>query len=398
MRFKPHLFRFKRSSALTQQVPAWKELRRKMPIVERWAYFDNAAVAPICGPAKDALLAWSDEAARDGDTAWPKWAQQAECARQLAAEMISASTNEIALVTNTTAGINLVAEGFPWRQGDNVVIPANEFPSNAYPWLNLASRGVETRRLQIDGPALDLDRLFDLCDDRTRLVSLSWVSYLSGWRIDVGEVVERAHRRGILVFLDAIQGLGVFPLDVSDIPVDFLAADGHKWMLGPEGAGFFYLRREHLDLLRPLGVGWNSVVHRHDYSKVDLELSPDASRYEGGSMNMAGMIALAASLQLLLDCGHGSRDSQLADRVLDITDLACETLVQHGCQMVTRRDGEHRSGILTFDVPDQNPVELRRRCLEAGVVLSCRGGHLRISPHAYATAGDIERLVDVIFG
>ena len=143
-----------------------------------------------------------------------------------------------------------------------------------------------------DGGRLDLDRLAAACDDRTRIVSVSWVAYASGWRHDLDRLAELVHRRGALLFLDAIQGLGVFPLDVRKTPVDFLAADGHKWLLGPEGAGIFFIRREHLDRLRPVGVGWNSVRGAHDFSRIELLFKDTAARYEGGSQNVAGLSAL----------------------------------------------------------------------------------------------------------
>ncbi len=277
----------------------WDYFRRQMPIARQWAYFDHAAVAPLSGPAHECLAQWATDATTNGSAHYPAWTRQVEHLRTLAADMIGAAPEEIALVGNTTAGINLVAEGFPWKPGDNVVIREDEFPSNQYPWLHLADRGVETRRIPTSGGRLDLDRLAAACDHRTRIVSLSWVAYASGWRHDLDQLAELVHARGALLFLDAIQGLGVFPLDVRATPVDFLAADGHKWLLGPEGAGIFFTRREHLNLLRPVGVGWNSVRHQHDFSRIELVFKDTAARYEGGSQNVAGLSALGASLELL---------------------------------------------------------------------------------------------------
>ena len=252
---------------------------------------------PRCRRRRDALLHWVRQAADEGDTVWPEWHAHVEACRRLGAQLIGADIAEIALVRSTTEGISLVAEGFRWQPGDNVVTLDNEFPSNQYPWMNLAERGVETRRVPADGGRVDLDRLSAACDARTRIVSISWVGFASGWRVDLDKVAELAHQRGALLFVDAIQGLGAFPLDVGRTPIDFLAADGHKWLLGPEGAGLLYVRRPHLAHLRPLGVGWHSVVQGSDYNRIALDLKPSAARYEGGSQNMAGFIALAASLE-----------------------------------------------------------------------------------------------------
>lgn len=370
----------------------WDEFRRQMPVSAKWAYFDHAAVAPLPEPARAAVARWAKEAADDGDISCGAWGRQLDALRELSARMIGAEPAEIALVRNTTEGINLVAEGFPWQPGDNVVTLADEFPSNQYPWMSLADRGVEARRVPTDEGIVDLDRLAAACDDRTRIVAVSWVSYSSGWRNDVDRLAALAHDCGALLFLDAIQALGVFPLDVGRTPVDFLAADGHKWLLGPEGAGIFFARQEHLDLLRPIGVGWNSVVHDHDFSRIELILKDSAARYEGGSPNTAGMVALGASLRLLARFGP----ERLARRILQITDLARQRLAGIGALVRSDPRPEHQSGIVIFDVPGQASETVRQRCLEKGVVLSCRAGRLRISPHAYNNRSDVDRLIDAL--
>jgi cysteine desulfurase / selenocysteine lyase len=373
-----------------------ERFRRLMPVSDEWSYLDNAAVAPLSMPAHEAILEWARESVQMGDVRCSEWSNRVERARAAAAQLIHATPEEIAFVSNTTTGINLVAEGFPWREGDNVVTLGNEFPSNIYPWMNLASRGVETRRISVDKAGVEVGRIAEVCDRRTRIVTVSWVGYSTGWRMDVAEIARVAHDYGALVFLDAIQGLGVFPLDAHRSGVDFLAADGHKWLLGPEGAGVLFVRREHLDRLRPLGVGWNSVVHAHDFARIELNLRPSAARYEGGSLNMCGLLGLGASLQMLASLGLGPEASPLAGRVRQITDYACQRLSDLGAEIVSDRRAEHWSGIVAFDLPGRDPQAARRRCLEARVVLSCRGGHLRISPHAYAHERDIERLIQAL--
>ncbi|MAD80473.1 MAG: aminotransferase class V-fold PLP-dependent enzyme [Pirellulaceae bacterium] len=375
---------------------SWAAFRALVPVTNRWAYFDNAAVAPLPETSRAAILRWANEATEEGDTAWPQWLQRGVKVRRLAAQILNAADDEIAIINNTTHGITLVAEGFPWQEGDNIVTLENEFPSNLYPWMNLASYGVEVRRLPVEEGRVDLERIAAACDARTRLITVSWVGYALGWRLDVAKLVQMAHDRDVLVFLDAIQGLGVFPLDVQATGVDFLAADGHKWMLGPEGAGIFFVRKEHLDTLRPIGVGWNSVVQGADFGHIDLNLRPEAARYEGGSQNLVGMIGLAASLQTLIDFGLTPQSSPIAERVLEVTDYACQRLAAIGADVASCRESDHRSGIVAFSPPAGDPVEVRRRCLDNGVVLSFRGGWLRISPHAYCNEDDVDRMIAVL--
>jgi selenocysteine lyase/cysteine desulfurase len=375
-----------------------ERLRSLMPAAERAAYFDHAAMAPLPRPTAEAFEKWLREAVEIGGPVWGQWVRGVERMRAAAARMIGADADEIALVGNTTAGISLVADGLDWKVGDNVVTLADEFPSNVYPWMNLAARGVETRRVATDvSGRLDLDRLAQAIDGRTRIVTVSWIGYATGYRHDIAKIVEIAHERGALLFLDAIQGLGAFPIDVGAFGVDFMAAGGHKWMLGPEGAGIVYIRREYLERLRPQGSGWHSVVPGQEFTHIELNLRKTAARYEGGSQNNAGFLALGASLELLSQLGAES----VAASILDITELACERLAKFGAKIVTdrrpdHRNGEQRSGIIAFEIPGQDPMALKKHAMTQNVVFACRAGRLRISPHAYNNEEDLDRLVDAL--
>ena len=375
---------------------AWGRFRERMPVTAKWIYLDHAAVAPLPGPTAEAIAAFGQSAAAEGDAVWPQWQARYEQVRKTAAGLFGAMPHELAFVPSTTFGIGLVAEGFPWKAGDNVVTFENEFPSNLYPWMNLASRGVETRRVPVVDGRPDLNRLASACDERTRIVTVSWIGYSSGWRLDPKELADLAHSAGALLFLDAIQGLGVFPMDVKEAGVDFFAADGHKWMMGPEGAGVFYCREEHLDTLRPVMIGWNSVQGRYDFGGVELKFRREAARYEGGSPGHLGVHALGASLDLLAEFGLSASHSAVADRVVEITGLFASKLVAGGAEIVSPRHSGHESGILVFKLPGQSPEEIRSRCLDAGIVLSCRGGGVRVSPHAYISEDDVDRLVEVV--
>jgi cysteine desulfurase/selenocysteine lyase len=371
----------------------WLDFRRQMPVAGHWAYFDSAAVSPLTRPARDGIAHWLTEAAEQGGTAWLGWHKLVEELRIDAAGMLGAEVDEIALVRSTTDGVTLVAEGFPWQAGDNLVVPADEFPTNQYAWMNLASRGVEARRVPMENGQIDLDRLAAACDSRTRIIALSWVGFLNGWRTDLRAAAEMAHRKGALLFVDAIQGLGAFPLDVRQTDIDFLAAGGQKWLLAPEGAGLFYVRRSLLPKLRPLGIGAHSVTQGNDYTRVELSIKPAAKRYEGGGPNMVGLIALGASLKLLVDTGL----DEIGKRILEITDLCCRRLEQIGATFSTRReDANHNSGIVTFELPGCDSLAIRKHGYTRKVALAQRAGRLRISPHAYVNDEDIDKLIEML--
>jgi cysteine desulfurase/selenocysteine lyase len=370
----------------------WDDFRAKMPVIEKWAYFDHAGVAPLPGPTADVLVEFARDNAANGVANWSRWRTTVETARELGAKLIEAEADEIAVIHNTTEGINFIAEGFPWQPGDNVVTLSSEFPSNLYPWLNLASRGVETRQVAADIERVDPAAVERACDSRTRVVAVRWVGYMTGWRNDLTALAEICARRKIFFFVDAIQGLGVFPLDVRELPIDALAADGHKWLLSPEGAGLLYVRKSRLEMLRAVGVGWNSVRQSGNFTDTRFDLKTDASRYEGGSHCLAAIAGLATSLELLVDIGP----ARIGEHVLDITDKLCQRLTRAGLPIASCREGERRSGIVSFDVPGRDPLQVKKDCRASGVIVNARAGRMRAAPHAYCNDEDIDRLINAV--
>lgn len=367
-------------------------LREKMMLREGVAYFDNAAVAPLTAAARDAMTRWADDIAGSGDALWPRWRTEVEKTRRHAAHLLNADREEIALTHSTTEGINFVAEGFPWEQGDNVVIPSGEFPTNLYPWMMLESRGVELRVVPMPENEIDVQKLGEACDEKTRLVSCSWVGYAHGYRVNLDDLTEIVHKAGALLLVDAIQGLGMFPLDVKETPIDFLSADSHKWLLGPEGAGIFYLKKEHLDLLRPIGIGWNSVASAGDFTHQCLDLRPTAGRYEGGTYNMVGLAGLGGSLQVFRDLGIPEINRLLKAAVEETS----EKLESIGAEIHSSRDENHWSGIISFDLPGKDPLTVKEQASRQDVYFNTRNDHIRVSPHAFTTSDDIDKLVRVL--
>ena len=368
-----------------------------MPIASRFAYLDHAAVGPLSQNAASAISNFVQQASELGDTVWPEWLSTTEKLRSGAAELLNCDESDLCLLPNTSTGINIVADGFPWQPGDNVVVPEGEFPSNLFPWQNQQPKGVEVRIVKRrDGLTVDVGDLIAATDASTRIISASWVGYATGFRIDLARLVAEAHSRGILVLLDAIQGLGVFPLDLSEIPVDFLAADGHKWLLGPEGAGIGMIRSEHLEKLRIGNVGWGSVKNSFNYAQPKLELRDTAARYEAGSANMVGLAGLQASLELFLLIHRLHGPTAIEKRVVALTTSLSEKLNSLGVTTSLASDFANRSGILNFSVPGVEPSQFRALAIDHDVVVSCRGGGVRVAVHAYNNEHDLDRLTEVV--
>jgi selenocysteine lyase/cysteine desulfurase len=368
----------------------WSAFRSQFPVTATWAFLDHAAVSPLPTPAVAALHAYASSLAASGVTAVGKWTTRVTEVRKLAARLIAADPNDVYFVPNTTHGVGVVAEGFPWQSGDNVVLAAEEYPANQYPWMNLAHRGVEVRAVPSRGSRVPIDDLRAAMDSRTRVLTVSAVEFASGFRHDLDALGELCRGRGVFFFVDAIQGLGVFPIDVQKTPIDALSADGHKWLLGPEGAGIGYVRREWVERLHPIGVGAFSVVNPLAFSTIDFRLKPHAGRFEGGALNIPGISAMGASIELLLSAGI----ENVRSRVVELTDYLCDRAAARGWKVFSSRAGGEKSGIVSLVHPTLPPEDVVKRCKAAGVAVNARAGRVRVSPHAYNTQDELDRFLN----
>lgn len=371
----------------------WSAFRSEFPVTERWAFLDHAAVAPLPAPAVRALDEYARSLAENGIAAFKLWFDRLAHTRSLAARLINAPhPDDVYFLPNTTHGVSVVAEGYPWQAGDNVVLAAEEYPANQYPWMNLRHRGVEVRSVPSRGNRVSIDDLRDAMTDRTRVLAISAVEFASGFRNDLDDLGELCRSRGIFFFVDAIQALGAFPVDVQKCGIDALAADGHKWLLGPEGAGIGFIRREWVERLHPIGVGANSVVRPWAFTTIDFTPKPHAGRWEGGAYNVPGIAALGASLELLLGVGI----ENLEARVLELTDHLYEGAASAGLEVFSSRAPGEKSGIVSLVKPGASSAEIQKRCRDAGVIVANRADRIRVSPHAYNTVDEIERFLDVV--
>ncbi len=373
----------------------WHDFRAHFPVTRRWAFLDHAAVAPIPVVAVAALEEYGRSLSENGIAAVRDWLDRIKQVRGLAARLINApDADDVYFVPNTTHGIGVIAEGYPWQPGDNVVLPAEEYPSNQYPWMNLKDRGVEVRSVASRGSRVSIDDIRDATDSRTRVLAVSAVEFASGYRNDLDKLGELCREKGVFFFVDAIQALGVFPIDVQRTPIDALSADGHKWLLGPEGAGIGYIRREWVERLHPIGVGANSVARPYAFSSIDFTLKPHAGRWEGGAYNMPGITALGASLKLLLGAGIDN----IERRILELTDYICDRAASAGLEIFSSREAGEKSGIVSLAKPGESSDGVMKRCRAAGVIVNSRADRIRVSPHAYNTIDEIDRFFDAARG
>jgi cysteine desulfurase/selenocysteine lyase len=368
------------------------------PILLRQVFFNHAGVAPIPQAGADALRKFADEAA-NGAYLGATWYKDVEHLRATAAQLINARPGEIAFVKNTSEGISIVASGIDWQWGDRIVTTAVEYPANVYPWMEqVRTRGCKLVMVPEESDEAGRRRvplgkiLAEAADERTRLVALSHVEFASGQRHDLAAIGQFCRANKKLFCVDAIQSLGVIPVDVQAMQIDYLAADGHKWMLGPEGAGIFYCRRELIERTRPLMIGWMNVVDALNYGSYDYTLRSDAGRFECGSHNLAGLLALKASLGLLMDSGI----AEVGQRVKVLTDRLILGLMVKGYQVISPRSGLEWSGIVSFVSPKLNHQEIFVALRKERIEIALREGRLRASPHFYNTEVQIDKLLDAL--
>ena len=369
------------------------------PILRKWDFYNHAGVAPLAHVAAEAMRAYATQA-EEGAYLHTCWYKDVESLRDSTARLINARRDEIALIKNTSEGIATIANGIDWQPGDRVVTTAVEYPANMYPWMDIARRfGVElitipeqscpdgARRVMLADILLAADH------PRTRLVTLSHVEYASGQRLDLAAIGQFCREHGKLLCIDAIQTLGVIPIDVVAMNIDYLSADGHKWLLGPEGAGVMYCRRELLPHTRPLLIGWMNVIHAQDYGHYDFTLRPDAAKFECGTWNVPGFLGLRASMELLLSIGTEA----IAARLKLLTDRLVDGLKQKGYTILSPRNDNEWSGIVSFASDDRNhDLIVRTLRKEHRIELALREGRLRASPHFYNTERQIDRLIELL--
>ncbi|MCW3150280.1 aminotransferase class V-fold PLP-dependent enzyme [Stutzerimonas stutzeri] len=356
-------------------------------------YLNHAAVAPWPRRAADAVARFADQNMTIGARDYPDWLHIESRLRERLVRLLNApSSADIALVKNTSEALSFVAFGLDWKQGDQIVISDEEFPSNCVVWEALRPQGVDVIQVSLKGLDPEAD-LLAACGPRVRLMSISAVQYASGMRLNLPRLGEGCEQRGVLLCIDAIQQLGALPFDAQQNRCAFAMADGHKWMMGPEGLGVFYCRSDLREQLKLHEFGWHMLEHAGDYDRNDWEPARTARRFECGSPNMLGTMALEASLSLLEEVGIPSVANALAERI----DWLRQGLAGiDGVTLLSPGAGERRSGILTFRLDNRPNPELFEQLKSAQVVCAMRGGGIRLSPHFYTQTPVIDDTLSLI--
>jgi len=366
----------------------WSRYRDQFPVTKNLIYMNHAGVAPLCKAGAEAMRWVVDDNLLFGSDHYDKWMASYEGLRKATAKLINADPAEIALVKNTSEGISMVAQGIDWVLGDKVIAFEEEFPANYYPWERLEARGVTVKFLSIHD---SLERIEAECTG-ARLLSISYVQYLSGFRANLKALGDICERQKCFFFVDAIQGMGVFPLDVREYKIHALAADGHKWMFGPEGCGVLYVQQNQQDGITPVEFGYTNVQNYSDYGRRTKLIRTDAARYECGTMNTIGCFGLCAAIEFILEVGV----AEIGAAVQSLADQLAEGVKRKGYELYGERTPETGAGIVSFRKEGLDSRMLYMQLKNAGVVGAPRAGWMRLSPHFYISPEEIEKAVDLL--
>jgi len=367
---------------------------QEFPLNDDIIYLNHAAISPWPRRAAEAVQRFAIENMTQGSKNYPEWEQKENQLREQLRDLLNApAATDIALLKNTSEALSVVAYGLTWQHGDNVVITNQEFPSNRIVWESLHNQGVTVRQADISHPIDSEASLLALVDERTRLIAVSAVQYASGLRMDLAQIGQFCRQNEILFCVDAIQSLGALQFDVQAIEADFVMADGHKWMFGPEGLAVFYCSAKQREQLQLKQYGWHNVEDPHNFDAKTWTVAASGRRFECGSPNMLGIQALSASLSLLAEVGMPTVEQQ----VLANSRYLIEALTQSPDIEILSPQQSHRyAGITTFRHRRIETTALFHQLQKRGIVCAQRGGGVRFSPHFYTPRERLERAVEYV--
>ena len=373
-------------ATMSFEIGAWLQ---HFPVRERFLYLDHAALAPLPRPVANAMRHRIEEQELGGDEPFEAWRQHQMACRHLGAQLIGCAPEDISLIASTSQGLSLVAEGLGLGPGDEVLVGEEEFAANVAPWLNLERLGVRVVRYPQPDGRIQASSIEPLLGDSVRVLAVSWVAFHTGWIAPLEELAALCKAHGVFLVVDAIQGLGALQIDMRRLGLDAVIADGHKWLLGPEGQGLMALSPHLRDRIVPVLSGWRNVaLERHDFFLHALSFLPDGRRFEPGSANGIGVAGLAAALDLLNQIGADI----IAARIEMLSRLLTRILIAHGWELYSPGSGHPIAGIVAGRPQKVAPSSAVERLRERHVICSVRQGYVRFSPHFYVTKGEMAAL------
>lgn len=375
-----------------------KFIAEQFPVNDQCMYLNHAAVAPWPKCTRDAVQKFALENCQTGAQGYLTWLKKEQDLRSKLAQLVGSKNEDcVALVKNTSEALSIVAYGLDWHVGDIILISDDEFPSNRIVWESLAHKfGVTVKQVHISAanPEAEILAAINASDPKLKpkLISISAVQYASGIKLDLAKLGEACKENNVLFCVDAIQAVGAMEFKCDEWHVDFAMADGHKWMLGPEGLGFLFVKQDHIKNLNLYQYGWHMIEGAGDFSIKDWQPAHTARRFECGSPNMLAGYALEASTDLLLQVGL----DKIAEAIENNHAYLLHQLEKLGAEILSPLDSNVRAGILTFKFSGINSAELYQRLMKNNVVCANRGGGVRFSPHFHTTKDCMDRAIDVL--
>ena len=371
----------------------FSKYRTRFPITAQKIYLNHAAISPLSVNVTDRLEEFIDERSFGVIDSFPTGDALRTKTREMLAKMIRARPEEIAFIQNTSEGFNHLANGLNWQTGDEIILAEGEFPSNVYPFLNLKKRlGVTVKFIPNRDGQIFIDDIKALITAKTKLLSISFVEFSNGFRNDLETIGNICKEKEIIFSVDGIQGIGALPIDVRKCNIDFLSNGGHKWLMGTMGAGFMYLSPALMQKIVPAFTGWLAIEKAWDFSEYRLELLPDARRFEYATANFMGISALSASVELLLEVDPVNIEQHL----LLLGDRLKRGLEDTGMRFMGAADKRRWSGIFSFS--GKKTEKLYEYLINQNIIVSLRNGMIRIAPHFYNTAEEIDEVISVVDG
>jgi cysteine desulfurase/selenocysteine lyase len=368
----------------------WQTYRELFPHLGEQIYLNHAAIAPMNLRAQQAILDFMTQRLGKNIEFWPDALENKSYFIERVGQLIHGSADKIAITSSTSAGLNILANGLNWKKGDRILLNDFEFPSNVIPFLNLQRHGVKVDFVKNRDGIIAIDDIIENIHPRTRLMSISFVEFLNGFRNDLKQIGKICRDHDLIFSVDAIQGLGALQLNVQECEIDFLACGGHKWLMWPAGLAFAYISPRIFDLLHPAQAGWMSLEIPFDFFNYHQPFSPTAQRFESGVFSTISIQAATATLDMMLEIGT----NRIEQKIITNTQFLIQKINEMGLNLFTDPSPEHLSGIVTFFHPQAEA--LFEYLKQNKITVSLREGKIRVSPHFYHDEGDLQQFLDIV--